>query len=90
MARHAGHLVGYFAAQIFSTAFHVAFAPVAAVGCPSAGCRVLVAVATQKKASVRFASLAIVREAMGGGPSFRRHIPPILFLLAITSMLLAA
>jgi Ca-activated chloride channel homolog len=44
----------------------------------------------KKKASVRFASLAIVREAMGGGPSFRRHVPPILFLLAITAMLLAA
>ena len=44
----------------------------------------------KKKASVRFASLSIVREAMDAGPSFRRHIPPILFLLAITVMLFAA
>ena len=44
----------------------------------------------KKKASVRFASLSIVREAMDTGLSFRRHIPPILFLLAITMMLLAA
>jgi Ca-activated chloride channel family protein len=44
----------------------------------------------KKKASLRFASLSIVREAMDAGPSFRRHIPPILFLLAITMMLLAA
>ena len=44
----------------------------------------------KKKASLRFASLSIVREAMDAGPSFRRHVPPILFLLAITMMLLAA
>ena len=44
----------------------------------------------KKKASLRFASLSIVREAMDAGPGFRRHIPPILFLLAITLMLLAA
>ena len=35
----------------------------------------------KKKASLRFASLSIVREAMDAGPSFRRHVPPILFLL---------
>ena len=44
----------------------------------------------KKKASLRFASLSIVREAMDAGPSFRRHVPPILFLLAIIMMLLAA
>jgi Ca-activated chloride channel family protein len=44
----------------------------------------------KKKASVRFASLSIVREAMDAGPSFRRHVPPSLFLLAICMMLLAA
>ncbi len=44
----------------------------------------------KKKASLRFASLSIVREAMDTDPGFRRHIPPILFLLAITLMLLAA
>ena len=44
----------------------------------------------KKKLALRFASLSIVREAMGSGPSVRRHIPPLLFLLAIAAMLLAA
>ena len=44
----------------------------------------------KKKLALRFASLSIVREAMGTGPSVRRHIPPMLFLLAIAAMLLAA
>ncbi len=44
----------------------------------------------KKKMAVRFASLSIVREAMGPGQSVRRHIPPVLFLLALVAMLLAA
>ena len=44
----------------------------------------------KKKMALRFASLSIVREAMGTGPNIRRHIPPILFLLAVAAMLLAA
>ncbi|MDZ4131153.1 MAG: BatA domain-containing protein, partial [Hydrogenophaga sp.] len=44
----------------------------------------------RKQAAVRFASLAIVREAMGKGPGWRRHVPPVLLLLAIATMLLAA
>jgi Ca-activated chloride channel homolog len=44
----------------------------------------------KKKLALRYASLSIVREAMGSGPSFRRHIPPLLFLLSIAAMLLAA
>ena len=44
----------------------------------------------KKKLALRYASLAIVREAMGKGPHIRRHIPPLLFLLAIAAMLLAA
>jgi Ca-activated chloride channel family protein len=39
---------------------------------------------------VRYASLAIVKEALGRGPGLRRHIPPVLFLLALAAMLLAA
>ena len=35
----------------------------------------------KKKMALRYASLSIVREAMGAGQSFRRHIPPLLFLL---------
>jgi Ca-activated chloride channel family protein len=44
----------------------------------------------KKKLALRYASLSIVREAMGAGPGLRRHIPPVLFLLAIAVMLLAA
>ncbi len=44
----------------------------------------------KKKMALRFASLSIVREAMGKGPGVRRHIPPLLFLMALTAMLLAA
>lgn len=44
----------------------------------------------KKKLALRFASLSIVKEAMGTGQGLRRHIPPTLFLLAIGVMLLAA
>ncbi|MCJ0765291.1 VWA domain-containing protein [Variovorax terrae] len=44
----------------------------------------------KKKLALRYASLSIVREAMGPAQSIRRHIPPFLFLLALAAMLLAA
>lgn len=44
----------------------------------------------KKKTALRYASLSIVKEAMGPGQTIRRHIPPMLFLLAIGAMLLAA
>ena len=44
----------------------------------------------KKKNALRYASLSIVKEAMGPGQSIRRHIPPALFLLAIAAMLFAA
>lgn len=44
----------------------------------------------KKKMALRYASLSIVREAMGKGQSLRRHIPLLLFLLAIAAMLMAA
>ena len=44
----------------------------------------------KKKMAVRYASLSIVREAMGPGQSLRRHLPPLLFLLAMAAMLIAA
>ncbi len=46
--------------------------------------------ARKKKTAVRYASLAMVKEAMGKGPGFRRHVPPLLFLLALSAMLLAS
>ena len=44
----------------------------------------------KKKLALRYASLSIVKQAMGAGMRWRRHIPPLLFLLAITAMLIAA
>ncbi len=44
----------------------------------------------KKKLALRYASLSIVKEAMGAGMHWRRHLPPALFLLAIALLLLAA
>jgi Ca-activated chloride channel homolog len=44
----------------------------------------------KKKIALRYASLSIVREAMGRGQSFRRHIPPLLFLMSLAAMLVAS
>lgn len=44
----------------------------------------------KKKLALRYASLAIVKEAIGTGPSWRRHLPPALLLLGIGLALLAA
>ena len=44
----------------------------------------------KKKLALRYASLSIVREAMGKGQSFRRHVPPLLFLLSLAAMLVAS
>jgi Ca-activated chloride channel homolog len=43
----------------------------------------------RKKAALRYASLTMVKEAMGVGQSLRRHVPPALFLLALIAMLVA-
>jgi Ca-activated chloride channel family protein len=45
--------------------------------------------ARRKRVAVRYANLPLIREAMGRGPGWRRHVPPLLFLLALTCMLLA-
>ncbi len=44
----------------------------------------------KKRTALRYANLAIVREAMGRGPGWRRHVPPVLMLLAFAAMLLAS
>ncbi len=43
----------------------------------------------QKPAALRFASLGLAREALGGARLWRRHLPPALFLLGLTVALLA-
>ena len=44
----------------------------------------------RKSLHLRYASLSIVRQAMSGGLGLRRHLPPLLFLLAIAALLLAS
>ena len=43
----------------------------------------------KKKLAVRYASLSMVREAMGAGSRIKRHLPPLLFFLALAAMILA-
>ena len=43
----------------------------------------------RKKTALRYASLSIVKEALGAGQGIRRHLPPLLLLLALTAMLIA-
>jgi Ca-activated chloride channel homolog len=43
----------------------------------------------RKKRALTFASVRIVKEAMAPGARYRRHVPPALFLVAITIILLA-
>ncbi len=44
----------------------------------------------KKKIALRYANLTLVREAMAGSIGFRRHVPPLLFLVALTLMIAAA
>lgn len=44
----------------------------------------------KKKLVLRYASVALVKQAMGAGLHWRRHFPPALFLLAMAFGLLAA
>lgn len=43
----------------------------------------------RRKAAIRYASLMLVRDAAGRGQRWRRHVPPALFLLAMTAAILA-
>jgi Ca-activated chloride channel family protein len=36
--------------------------------------------------ALRYANLSLVREAIGKGPGWRRHVPPVLFILALAFM----
>ena len=41
----------------------------------------------KKEAALRYASLSMVKEALGAGQKFRRHIPALLFLVALIVMI---
>ena len=47
-------------------------------------------VTRRKKTTLRYANLGLVREALGRGGAWRRHVPPVLMLLAISALLFAA
>ena len=44
----------------------------------------------RRKTTVRLASVAVARLAVGKGPGWRRHVPPALMLLAVGVLLVAA
>ena len=43
----------------------------------------------KKKAAVRYASLSLLKEALGRGQRWRRHLPPALLLVALAAMIAA-
>jgi Ca-activated chloride channel family protein len=43
----------------------------------------------KRRAGMRFANLALVRAALEGGPTWRKHLPPMLFLLSVGLMIFA-
>ena len=43
----------------------------------------------RKKTTLRYASLSLVREALGARSAWRRHVPPALLFLALASLLFA-
>ncbi|NJS35967.1 MAG: VWA domain-containing protein [Brachymonas sp.] len=44
----------------------------------------------RRKASVAFPALNLAKQAMAGQAAWRRHVPPVLFLLSLAAMLFAA
>jgi Ca-activated chloride channel family protein len=43
----------------------------------------------RKRAVVRYANLTMVKAAMGNSPAWRRHVPPVLMLIALTILIVA-
>jgi Ca-activated chloride channel family protein len=44
----------------------------------------------RKKSTLRYGHLGLVKEALGRGGAWRRHVPPVLLLIAITALLFAS
>jgi Ca-activated chloride channel family protein len=44
----------------------------------------------RKKVTLKFANLALVKQVAGKGPGWRRHLPPVLMLLALATLFVAA
>ena len=49
----------------------------------------VLALRRKKRLAVRYASLSMVRDALGMGQRMRRHIPPLLFLIGLALMIVA-
>jgi Ca-activated chloride channel homolog len=43
----------------------------------------------RRRYALRFTNLALLREVAGPGPGFRRHLPPALYLLGLTALLVS-
>src|SRR6185437_2073391 len=43
----------------------------------------------KQESAVKYASLTMVKQAIGPRQRFRRHIPPLLFLIALIAMIVA-
>ncbi len=43
----------------------------------------------RQKYALRYASLSLIKEALGRGPGIRRHIPPALFIVSLATMIFA-
>lgn len=41
----------------------------------------------KRQAALRYASLSMVKDALGGGQKFRRHIPPLLLLIGLIALI---
>src|SRR3989449_2916287 len=56
-----------------------------------AGLAVLYVLAQRRRNryALRYANLSLVREAIGNGPGWRRHVPPTLFIFALAFMSIA-
>ena len=59
------------------------------LGVPALVAAYLFLLLRKKKAAIRYASLNMVKEAMGASQRFRRHLPPLLMLLALILMIAA-
>lgn len=57
---------------------------------PALAAAYVVLLRRRKRSAVRFANLALVREAVGPGQRWRRHLPPLLLLVAFAALLVAA
>ena len=47
-------------------------------------------VTRRRKSTLRYANLGLVKEALGRGGAWRRHVPPVLLLLALSTLLFAS